>query len=169
MELKEFIERALDDSEQALSRALEGLTPQELAFRPGEESNSIGFILWHMSRGEDFLIQNFCQSKTELYETQGWAAKCGTGVQERGGNYTVEQLRTFVVPQADVLLEYRKAVRESTLGYLHQLPLEELDAVPRPDRPQDSKGRMFRRLILEIGQHLGHIAYLRGMQRGLGK
>ena len=37
-------------------KALEGLTPEELARRPTEESNSIGWLMWHTARDEDYLI-----------------------------------------------------------------------------------------------------------------
>lgn len=169
MELKEFIEQSLEDSGQAVLRALDGLTPQELSWRPGEESNSIGFILWHMTRVEDFFIQRLAQKAPELYETQGWATKWGTEARDSGGGYTLEQVNSFVVPPLEELVGYREAVRGSTLEYLRQLSPQGLDELPRPDRSPDSLGRVLRRMILELSLHAGQVAYLRGMQRGLNK
>ena len=61
-------------------------------------------------------------------------------------------------------LRYRAAVREATLAYLNTLAPEDMETVPRERRPEMSLGAMFRQIIGEMYQHVGHIAYLRGLQ-----
>ena len=43
-----------------------------------------------------------------------------------------------------------------------------LAETPNPKRPGYTIAEMFSHLMIEEGQHLGQVAYLRGIQRGLG-
>ena len=53
MNLNDFIEDAFNKEDQFLLEAVPELTPEELVWRPGPESNPIGWTLWHMFRVED--------------------------------------------------------------------------------------------------------------------
>ena len=45
---------------------------------------------------------------------------------------------------------------------------DDLDHAPgRVYRPEYTIGRMFSHLVVELAQHTGQVAYLRGLQRGL--
>ena len=57
MTLNEFIADALDKENGFLMEGLDGLGPEELAWQPAPDANSIGWILWHMVRVEDMWIQ----------------------------------------------------------------------------------------------------------------
>lgn len=168
MELKGFIEESLTETQSVLLKVVDGLTPEELAWRPSLESNSIGFILWHTLRVEDIWIQRIAQRKQQVYEADGWYQKFGTEARDIGYNYSLEQLASFVVPSLDDLLAYGKSLREHTLKYLRALPVEKLDEQMSPNRP-DTIGYMLRHIIIEFSEHIGQIAYLRGLQKGLDK
>ena len=162
--LNEFIADALDKENGFLLEALEGLTPEEAAWQPAPDANSIGWILWHMVRVEDMWIQFFAQFQPELWESDGWHEKFGLPTRDNGFGHTTEQVNNF--PRLDLaeFLEYRAAVRQSTLAYLNTLTPEDMETVPRERRPEMSLGAMFRQIIGEMYQHVGHIAYLRGLQ-----
>ncbi len=169
MEAIELILRSLEQSQGYLTKALDGLTQEEAAWSPGAECNCIAFILWHITRVEDFLVNRGIQRREELYEAEGWQEKLGTPAKEGGYQYTAEQLRAWPVPKLEVLQGYANSVRERTLAFLTQLAPEKLAEVPRPDRSPDSIGAMLGRISTEIALHVGQIAYLRGVQRGLDK
>ena len=169
MDAKELILASLDQSWGFLTRALDGLTQEEVAWRPAPESNSIAFILWHMTRVEDFFVNRVVQRRDEVYEAEGWREKLGTPAKESGYEYTVEQLKAWPVPKLEVLKGYSNAVREKTLAFLNSITAEKLSEVPRPDRSSDSIGATVGHISTEIALHVGQIAYLRGVQRGLGK
>ncbi len=66
--------------------------------------------------------------------------------------------------------EYAEAVRETTLAFLEQSTSEEIG------RPRDRGwrepyciGSALSHLLVEESQHVGQIAYIRGMLRGLDK
>ena len=164
MTLNEFIIDALDKENGFLLDALDGLTPEEAAWQPSPDANSIGWTLWHMVRVEDMWIQFFAQFQTELWESDGWHEKFGLPTRDNGFGHTAEQVNNF--PRLDLVefLRYRAAVREATLTYLNTLTPEDMETVPRERRPEMSLGAMFRQIIGEMYQHVGHIAYLRGLQ-----
>ncbi len=169
MEAKELILSSLEQSQRYLIKALDGLTQKEAAWSPGPECNSIAFIFWHIIRVEDLVVNNMIQSENELYETDGWREKLGTPAKDTGGHYTVEQLQAWPVPKLEVLQGYANSVRQRTLAFLNFSPPEKLSEVPRPDRSSDSIGTILNRISTEIALHVGQIAYLRGVQRELGK
>ena len=164
MTLNEFITDALEKENGFLIEALEGLGPEELGWQPAPDANSIGWILWHMVRVEDMWIQFFAQFQTELWETEGWHEKFGLPTRDNGFGHTADQVNNF--PRLDLgeFLRYRAAVRQATLAYLDTLTPEDMERVPPERRPEMSLGAMFRQIIGEMYQHVGHIAYLRGLQ-----
>ena len=164
MTLNEFIVDALDKENGFLLEALDGLGPDELAWQPASDANSIGWILWHMVRVEDMWIQFFAQFQTELWETEGWHEKIGLPTRDNGFGHTAEQVNNFPGVDLGEFLRYRASVRQATLAYLDTLTPEDMERVPRERRPEMSLGAMFRQIIGEMYQHVGHIAYLRGLQ-----
>ena len=165
MELNEFIADALEKEQELLAGALDGLTPEELAWRAGPEANSIGWILWHMLRVEDMWFQFFIQRKLEIWERDGWNEKFGLPTRDNGFGHTQEQVAQFPALDLAELVNYGKAVRAGTLKYVQGLTAEDYAVVPREQRPEMSVGAICRQIIGEVYQHQGHIAYLRGLLR----
>jgi uncharacterized damage-inducible protein DinB len=162
--LNEFITDALEKENGFLIDALDGLTADEMSWQPAPDANSIGWILWHMVRVEDMWIQFFAQFQTELWEAEGWHEKFGLPTRDNGFGHTTEQVNNFPGVDLEQFLQYRAAVRASTLAYLDTLSPDDMETVPRERRPEMSLGAMFRQIIGEMYQHVGHIAYLRGLQ-----
>ncbi len=169
MDGKEVILRSREQSLGYLNGALDGLTQKEAAWSPGPECNSIAFILWHLTRVLDFFIVRVLQRETELYEAEGWREKLGTPEKGSGFEYTVEQLKVWPVPKLEDLRKYADAVQERMRAYVDSLTAEKMDEVPRPERSSDSIGATLTRITTEMALHVGQIAYLRGVQRGLNK
>ena len=71
-ELTGFVESLLSDMKGWLDAALDGLTPQEMSWSPAPGCNSIGFLLWHILRAEDFWVQGHIQGILEIYVSEGW-------------------------------------------------------------------------------------------------
>jgi uncharacterized damage-inducible protein DinB len=178
MELKTFIAQTLEECKRRMYRTLQGLTGAELAWRPAPEANSMGFMLWHVARVEDRWLHRFAQDTTEIWQRDGWCQRCNLPAGDTGVGYTMAQIAQFAVPAVSDLQAYFDAVRQATLDYLEALDVAQLDVHPgRIPFPEVSGGRglppdftisrMFRQLIGEENQHLGQMAYVRGLQRGL--
>jgi hypothetical protein len=169
MQLAEAMVKSLEQSQGYLSKALDGLTQEEAAWSPAAESNSIAFILWHVTRVEDFFVIRVIQRGLELYEAEGWREKLGTPAKDTGFDYTLEQLRAWPVPKLEIIRGYSESVRKKTLALLNSISPERLSELARPDRSPDSVGDILCRITTEIALHMGQIAYIRGIQRGLNK
>ena len=176
MTLNDFIADALARESEFLLAALDGLTPDELAWQPpinanananavgNSAGNSIGWTLWHMVRVEDMWIQFFAQFQTEIWERDGWNDKFGLPTRDNGFGHTADQVANFPRINLAEFLRYRAAVRQATLDYLATLSPDDMHIVPRERRPEMSLGAIFRQIIGEFYQHTGQIAYLRGLQ-----
>ena len=169
MEAIELILMSLQRSQRFLAKALDELTQEEAAWRPEAECNSIVFILWHIARVEDFLVNRVVQHEKELYEAEGWQEKLGTPAKETGYQYTAEQLQAWPLPKLEVIRGYADAVWQKTLAFLKSIPPKRLSEVPRPDRSTEPVGATLGHMATEIALHVGQIAYLRGIQCGLEK
>lgn len=171
MILNAFIEGSLEREQQLLTEVVSDLTPDELIWRPGPDANPMGWTLWHMLRVEDMWVQFFARRQLELWERDGWHQKFGLPTRDNGFGHTPEQVAGFPALDLAALLQYGAAVRAGTLDYLRGLGPGDFQAMPRADRPDVwwhsvTVAAMFRQLVGEVYQHLGQLAYLKGLQRG---
>jgi hypothetical protein len=168
VDFKEIVRIGLDECLDGLRKSLGGLTADERRFQPSSDANHIDFIVWHMARDEDGAVQGTARRTTQVWQRDAWYATLGLPAGDDGFGYTVEQVANL--PQFNLAdcLAYYAAVRQETLRYLDTLTTEDLDRCPDPTRsPHFTLGRLFSHLIVELSQHLGQVAYIRGLQRGL--
>jgi hypothetical protein len=168
MDGKEVVRIGLTECWDGLRKALSGLTAAERRFQPHAHANHIDFLVWHMARDEDGEVHVFAQRTSPIWQRDAWYQKLGLPVEDDGFGYTVEQVATL--PRFDIAdcLAYYEAVRCATWRYLDVLTPADFARCPdRARRPGYTIGRMLSHLIVEGSQHLGQVAYLRGLQRGL--
>ena len=178
MELKGFIEQALDPLQKRYRRAIGGLTAEELAWQAGPNANPIGFIFWHITRVEDRLVLVFAQGKTDVWGRDGWYERWGIPADTTGLEYLPERLASFPLPPLSEMKAYSETVRHETLTYLGNLKAADFEVRPSGTPYPECKaavaffqnytvGQMFCQLIGEANQHLGQVAYIRGLQKDL--
>ena len=169
MDFKEIIRMALDEYMGELLEAVDGLTDEERRFQPTHESFHIDFAVWHMARTEDGWVQHFA-GRDSVWQRDSWFEKLGLPEEDEGYGYSAKQVSNSPKFDFHGILTYYEAVRHETNKYLGGLDEETLDHLPHPDNlPSYTVGKMFSHLIVEEAQHVGQIAYLRGMQHGLNK
>ena len=167
---KQIIKMALEEYLEELGKALDGLTPEERRFQPTPEAHHIDFAVWHMARVEDDWVQRFARQTDSVWIQEGWHDKLGLPEKDSGFGYDAEQVANLPAFNFDDLMAYYDSVRTATLGYLDDLAEETLEVCPQPARrPGYSIGKMFSHVIVEESQHVGQVAYLRGLQRGINK
>ena len=166
-----YIAQSLRQVRTRLLASCEGLTQEQVLWRPLPHANSIGFILWHMTRAEDDRAASLMGS-SPLWESQGWYERFGRSddASDRGRGHTSDEVREFRPPGVDVLPGYYKAVRGRTDAFLGAVSAEDLD---KPVQNLAGDGTVPMRVRLEMTvvdniQHSGQIAYLRGLLKGKG-
>ena len=158
-----FISQCLAQVQIRLLGTCDGLTQEQVLWRPAPHANNIGFILWHVARGEDRRIATLAGREADLWESDGWHQAFGQPIEapepgDRPG------LRSLPVPAVEVLIGYLEAAYGKTRQYLSTLAPEELDAVPDPSEPELTVASLLRHLITHKNNHHGQIDYLRGLQ-----
>ena len=156
---------------EVLGRALDGLTYDELKQQPaGPDSNPIGWLAWHLTRVQDTSVSSLMR-KEQAWVAEGWHAEFGSEPTNiRFSQVTPEEVRTFDPVSVETLVGYWDVVWGHTKTYLATLTPEDLTklAPPRPNRPDSTVEETLARTCSDNVQHVGQIAYLRGMIRGQG-
>ena len=165
---KDSIKSGLNEYYGKLKQTVEGLTPEELRWQPAPESNHIRWAVWHMARVSDRWANATVLGGDELWISEGWAERLGMPVEKYGRGETPEQVRDF--PQVDIglIFEYFDKAHASLLAMI--------DDLDEPDLARDvyaayrdeslNIGWILGHILAEESQHLGQVAYIRGMIRG---
>ena len=172
MALQEFIRESFEVNWEWLERYLDGLTQEEIEFRPSDQCHSIAFVVWHYGRALDMWTQSLARRQPQLYERE-WAERLGMSPEamDVGFGYSAEDLSNWRCPDKALLVEYASAARDNLLGFLAEHDDDSLTTTTMTNRQGNeiTLATMFRMLVWEVNQHGGQAGYLRGMQRGLGQ
>lgn len=111
------------------------LVPRDLLTqRPAGAANSIVWLVWHLARCEDAVVNALVRGAPQVLERDGWPGRIATTDTRIGTGFTAEEvdaLSCAVDPgQVDA---YWTAVRQATAAWLQRVPASELDRVP-PNR-----------------------------------
>jgi len=148
----------------AVYPAANGLSPEELVFRPDAESNSIAWLVWHLSRIQDDAVADL-DGGEQVWTSGGWAERFGLPLEasDTGYGHDPDQVAK-VTADASSLLGYFEAVHERTMGFVESLKDDDLERVV--DRSWDPPVTIGVRLVSVIAddlQHAGQAAYVRGI------
>ncbi len=168
MEWQELVIDIFERISQVLKSALEDLTQEDLNQQPNPESNSMGWIVWHLTRVQDRAIADLA-GEEQLWIKDKWHSSFVrlADPQDVGVGHSSEDLAAFRSPDAKTLLAYHLAVLERTKGYLSNLSQPELDR--KIDHPRfPTVGLRLTAIINDNFQHAGQVAYVRGLLKGKG-
>lgn len=114
------------DQQTIQDRLLDGLTDE--AMRPHRRLNSIAWLLWHLSRSEDVMMNVLVTDGPQVLQQGGWRARLGRSDSDMGtgmGDAAVTTLSSQV--DIGALLAYRTAVGRRTREVVRVLGRGELD------------------------------------------
>jgi len=171
MEWNEFVVDIFNRMSQMLTRVLTGLTQTELDKQPSSDGNSIGWLVWHLTRVQDNFISGLLSAEP-IWVRDKWYQKFNRppNPKESGFGHSQQDVASFRSPEADVLLGYHQAVLEQTREYVANMSRDDLNQQlddPRFPTPPTIGIRMSM-VINDNLQHVGQAAYLRGLLQGRG-
>lgn len=147
---------------------VDGLSADQLAYRPQPEANSIGWLIWHLTRVQDDHVADVAGTE-QSWLTDGWAGRFGLPFDDRatGWSHTSEEVGAFRVAEGGLLTGYHDAVYAKTLAFVRTLTESDLDRIvdTRWDPPVTLGVRLVS-VIDDDAQHAGQAAYLRGLITG---
>ena len=162
---------ALERNWGMVERALEGLDDAAIAARPNDDSNSIGWLLFHKTRIVDRFVHGWCQNAPQLWIKDGWHQIFGldNDPDNTGGGWSKEQVAGWNLPAKESLTGYYEAVKTAARDYLGPLSAADFEReLTIPPRPTASIGSLFGVMVFDNCVHGGQIAYLRGYYQGMG-
>ena len=167
----EFFTELLSKEDNLLFEIINDLSTDDLYWQPGSESNSIGWIIWHIARVEDMWVQFFSKRGIENWETEDWHTTFSLPTRQTGFSHTTEQVSLFPRIDIDTLIKYRKSVRRSTIEFIDGLQTKDYSITPWSDKPDMwwhnfSIINMLQQLLGELYQHIGQMAYIKGLKKG---
>jgi len=150
-----------------LERILEGLSVEDLNKHPQPDSNSIGWLAWHLTRSFDRNISELYK-KQQLWIKDEWYAKFGRrpDPNETGFGHSTEEMAAFKSPDGKNIIDYHHAVLERIRLYIEN-NLSEIELKRRYKSPtlkdvNTVRGRL-QSIINDGFQHVGQAAYVRGL------
>src|SRR5262249_40584979 len=167
MDLNQFIIALLEAAYRSIKQATDDLTDEQLYYQPTAESNSIAWLVWHLSRWRDATSASI-SGEPQIWVSAGWAQRCGIADERTGLGDTPEQVRTFRVERAG-LFGYVDAAHQCTIERVARLtPLQLEQSITSRTGERRPAWRTLAGMCSDSVQHTGQIAYLRGMLSGYG-
>lgn len=165
------IDSGLDEAFDKLNRALDGLSDDELRWQPTLHANSIDWMVWHMARVEDNLVNVVLQNHDPIWESDGWSERLGISYAGAGAGMTMNEIRDLGHIDIAEVMEYYRTIRTETSDYFERvMRADDLSRVIEHTNFRGWTGaQILGRLLCEEAEHLGQIEYLRGMMRGMNK
>ena len=162
---------ALERNWQMVISAVSDVDDATMATRPNEDSNSMSWLIWHMSRVTDRFIHFRLLDKPQLWTVDAWYEKfkMPADANDMGMGWTIEQAAAWQAPSKDILMDYFDKANAAAAGYLSSLSdadqAREVDwtAPMSTMRVDDALGI----LVWDNIVHGGQVAYLRGYFRGM--
>lgn len=151
--------------QQLVTSVVTGLSPEDLAYQPNPDSNSIGWLVWHLIRIQDDHVADAAETE-QLWTAQGWYDRLGLpfDAADTGYGHSPEQVAAVVIANPELLIGYADAVCQRTSDFVAGLTGTELARVV--DEGWDPPVTLAVRLVSVLGddwQHLGQAAYLKGL------
>ena len=159
---------AFERIRDAVNPAVNDLSAEQLAFRPDGGSNSIGWLVWHLTRIQDDHVAGVAD-RPQVWLKDGWYERFGLPYppEAHGFGQTTAEVGQFQDVTAEQLLGYHRAVYAQTLDFLEGLKEEDLGrVVDRSYRPPVTVAVRLVSVVADDLQHLGQAAYVRGLLRG---
>jgi uncharacterized damage-inducible protein DinB len=149
---------------------VEGLTPEQLAFRVDARANSIAWLVWHLTRVQDDHVADVAGTE-QVWTEEGWFERFGLPFEEldTGYGHRSDEVAAVQVKSGDLLVGYHDAVHQRTVELVEGLGDADLERVV--DESWDPPVTLAVRLVSVISddlQHAGQAAFVRGVARRRG-
>ncbi|MFL6162233.1 MAG: mycothiol transferase [Jatrophihabitantaceae bacterium] len=165
MTVSEVLSDAFSRIEQLVTSTVTGLSAEDLSYRPKAEANSIGWLIWHLTRIQDDHVADAAGSE-QLWTAAGWHDRFGLpfDATDTGYRHGPEQVSAVQISQPELLIGYHDAVYQHTASFVARLT--EADLARVVDEGWNPPVTLGVRLVSVLGdawQHVGQAAYLKGL------
>jgi hypothetical protein len=165
MDVAELLADAFGRIRSAVAGVVDGLSPDDLAWRAERDANSIAWLVWHLTRiQDDHVADAACVEQVWPQWADRFALPFDLGATGYGqSSADVAAVRA----SAALLTSYHEEVYDATMKYVSSLTPADLDRIV--DTRWDPPVTLGVRLVSVVGddlQHVGQAAFIRGLLGG---
>ncbi|WP_353354575.1 DinB family protein [Intrasporangium sp. DVR] len=152
---------------EGVPAVVDGLSADELLWRPDRDANHIAWLVWHLTRQQDEQLSHLGHVPS-VWRSGEWAERFDLPypVDAHGYGMTSAEVGAFALTDPSLLIGYHDAVNELTLRVVRGLSADDYATVI--DRNWDPPVTVSVRLVSvldDAAKHLGQAQYVRGMVR----
>lgn len=161
---------AFDRLPDLVRSAVRGLNADELRWAPVPGANTVGWLVWHLTRIQDDHIAEILEQE-QVWVEGDWAPRFGLDPDpgNTGYGHRPKQVAAVQPESAQALIEYYDAVAARTGELLRGLTTKDLDRIVDDSwDPPVTLGVRLVSVLNDDAQHAGQAAYVRGLIRRAG-
>ncbi len=165
METADVLVEGYQRIRELVHQATLDLDKQQLTYRPTSGSNSIAWLVWHLTRIQDDHISAI-DGSAQVWVSSRWADELGlpADAANLGQGDGPEQVAAIQPIGPDALVGYHDEVMDHSMRYLRSIDASELDRIiDHSYTPPVSVGVRLVSVLSDNLQHAGQARYLRGM------
>jgi hypothetical protein len=156
---------AFDRISELVHAAVRGLSADQLAYRVDADANSIGWLVWHLTRVQDDHV-SAVRGAEQAWIEGGWVERFGLpfDADATGYGHSADEVGAVRVGSDELLLAYFDEVHSQTVAYVRRLTAADLARIvdDRWDPPVTLSARLVSVISDDI-QHAGQSAFIRGI------
>jgi hypothetical protein len=169
MDTRQLLTDAVQRVGQGVHRLVQGADDALLSYRPDPDANTVAWLVWHLTRGQDAQIADV-YGLEQVWTSGGWSKRFGLPFSQGATGYgqsSDEVAAVRVDPQ--LLLGYYDATQDVTLARIAATSDADLDRVvdTRWDPPVTLGVRLIS-IIDDDVKHLGQAEYVKGLAQRAG-
>jgi len=148
---------------QSVPDVLDGLGTDGASWRPDDESNSVGWLVWHLTRVMDDHLAGLTGDE-QVLASEGYAERLGLDLPagDTGYGHDAEDVAKVRFTDLGVLAAYHRAVQERAAAYLATVTDFDRVVDDRWDPPVTLGVRLVS-VLDDAARHVGQAQYLRGL------
>lgn len=161
----ELLTDAFGRVSESVHRAVEGLDARMLMTRIDPDANTIGWLVWHLTRIQDDHIADILDTD-QIWVSAGWVDRFRLPLpaSDTGYGHSADDVAAVVVESPELLLGYFDEVHDRTMHLLAGLSEPDLDrVVDERWTPAVTLGVRLVSILADDLQHVGQAAFLRGV------
>ncbi|GGN56941.1 DUF664 domain-containing protein [Streptomyces kronopolitis] len=151
--------------QEVVEDVVSGLDPDELGTRPEDDANSIGWLVWHLTRIQDDHLAGVAGTE-QIWTADGWYDRFGLpfAADDTGFAHSGKDVAAVRDLSGELLTGYHGAVHDNTVQYLAGIDDKDMKRViDRAWTPPVTLGVRLVSVVADDLQHAGQAAYVRGL------
>lgn len=151
--------------QEVVEDVVSGLDPEELSTRPEEDANSIGWLVWHLTRIQDDHLAGVAGTE-QIWTADGWYDRFALpfAADDTGFAHSTQDVAAVRDLDGELLTGYHGAVHDNTVQYLAGIDDKDMKRViDRAWTPPVTLGVRLVSVVADDLQHAGQAAYVRGL------